>query len=856
MLAASAAAVAMMVGLVPVARAASVTQVADQRTAQVSTNGSQPTAKVLARTADGTPAKIVTASSFEPMNATVKPTTALATRVGTAVRQLAGSFAAEPWSNPYQVPYATGLSQATSLNGSTWKGAPWTYVMISGGSSGSLGLNGCTWFNCTTMLNRIDVYLPRGYNAPAQWNRNVSQNVTQYIHPQPQWQGYGSPSGSSALQSWTAWWDASKQLLEITMVNQNGTSGLALSYGEAYKWWFEVIPTQQQYDERYPGADQVASYTSVTGGGLGPNGSNYSAGSTVQYNGTPGIYAMGLDSQFSVSAYMEGNSGHSQNYSDNFPANTYPIWDSSLTIKKTWNSTEKKPDSVTVCVFQNPSPDTPNINGTGATNTPAGSSSSSSSTSEANTSRTCSASGTNNDYDTVTLDAANDWTQTIHVPAGPQGHVYTAVEAPVAGYTPTYSASVQNVATSIDDFSNASTSWPNALTGELPSENYSSVAASNAVDLKGLLSQAGTIDIANTDLPEPAHAKYVSKNSDGTYDLHLDVTGKTLTNTTDGTTITNAYRVYSITDALSGNDEPVPTQWNENTSQDITKYVTLTASNSATPPDYKAYWDATTRTIKVTFDNGKGFVPADGATYTISFEVQPVQKDYDTEYPSANTTAVYPDTGDAGTGSASAGQKGFYSNSKNATVVNWSRTTTVTSTPAGSTTPTTTTMTGAASDSTYPMPVIQTAPSTITVKKTWNVPDHPGSATVCVFQSGADGKDQNGATEGTSCSASGSNDDYDTLVLDSANNWTATITVPAGPQGYTYRVAEAPVSGWRASYSVTVPTKPSAAVGADSADLKGLTSQSADFTIANTTGVATSASNGTAPMVTKKVVGT
>ena len=826
MLAASAAAVAMMVGLVPVARAASVTQVADQRTAQVSTNGSQPTAKVLARTADGTPAKIVTASSFEPMNATVGTTSALGTGVGASVRQLTGSFAAEPWSNPYQVPYATGLLQATSLNGSTWKGAPWTYVIMTGA--------GAAW------CSGINLYLPWGYSAPAQWNRSVSQDVTQYVHPQ--WTGgYGQLSGQYALKSYTAYWDASKQLLKITMVNKSGSSGLALNpYGGGYKWWLEIIPTQQQYDERYPGADQVTPYTSVTGGGLGAS------------NGTPGLYALGLDSVF-IDNFSSGSAG---SFPAGVPIQTYPIWDSSLTIKKTWNSTETKPDSVTVCVFQNPSPDTPNINGTGATNTPADSSGGFLSTSDANTDRTCSASGTNNDYDTVKLDAANDWTQTIHVPAGPQGHVYTAVEAPVIGYTPTYSASVQNVATSIDDFSNASTSWPNALTGELPSENYSSVAASNAVDLKGLLSQAGTIDIANTDLPEPAHAKYVSKNSDGTYDLHLDVTGKTLTNTTDGTTITNAYRVYSITDALSGNDEPVPTQWNENTSQDITNYVTLTASNSAMPPDYKAYWDAKTRTIKVTFDNGKGFVPADGVTYTISFEVQPVQKDYDTEYPSANTTAAYPDTGDAGTGSASAGKKGFYSNNKKATVVNWSRTTTVTSTPAGSTTPTTTTTTGAASDSTYPMPVIQTAPSTITVKKTWNVPDHPDSATVCVFQSGADGKDQNGATEGSSCSASGSNDDYDTLVLDSANDWTATITVPAGPQGYTYRVAEAPVSGWRASYSVTVPTKPSAAVGADSADLKGLTSQSADFTIANTTGVATSASNGTAPMVTKKVVGT
>ncbi|MBO7665108.1 MAG: hypothetical protein J6S33_00980, partial [Aeriscardovia sp.] len=704
MLAASAAAIAMMVGLVPVARAASVTQVSDQRTAQVSTNGSQPTAKVLARTADGTPAKIVTASGFEPMNATVRTTPALDTGVGVSIRQLAGSFAAEPWSNPYQEPYETGLQQTTNRSGSTWNGAPWANVYVN--ASGGL------W--CYS----IDLYLPAGYNAPAQWNRNVSQDVTQYVHPR--WnEPNEKPTGTQALKSYTAYWNASKQLLEITFVNETGTKGLNTNSLEGYQWWLEVVPTQQQYDERYPGADQVASYTNVTGGGQ------------ANYNGTGGLYPFGLQSGFTTSSNSSSLT--------TFPIGAYPIWDSSLTIKKTWNSTETKPDSVTVCVFQNASPDTPNINGTGATNTTAGSSSSSSSTSDANTDRTCSASGTNNDYDTVTLDAANNWTQTIHVPAGPQGHVYTAVEAPVVGYTPTYSASVQNVATSIDDFSNTSTSWPNGLTGELPSENYSSVAASNAVDLKGLLSQAGTIDITNTDLPEPAHAKYVSQNSDGTYDLHLDITGKTLTNTTDGTMITNAYRVYSITDALSGNDEPVPTQWNENTSQDITKYVTLTASNSATPPDYTAYWDATTRTIKVTFDNGKGFVPADGATYTISFEVQPVQKDYDTEYPSANTTAAYPDTGDAGTGSASAGQKGFYSNSKNATVVNWGRTTTVTSTPAGSTTPTTTTTTGAASDSTYPMPVIQTAPSTITVKKTWNVSDHPDSATVCVFQSGADG---------------------------------------------------------------------------------------------------------------------
>ncbi|MBR6434033.1 MAG: hypothetical protein IKS62_00225, partial [Aeriscardovia sp.] len=354
MLAASAAAVAMMVGLVPVARAASVTQVADQRTAQVSTNGSQPTAKVLARTADGTPAKIVTASGFEPMNATVRTTPALDTGVGASVRQLAGSFAAEPWSNPYQVPYATGLLQSTNLNGSAWKGAPWTYVNVDGSG----------W------CNSISISLPQGYNAPAQWNRNVSQDVTQYVHFQ--WQGYGwgfgasNPSGQYAIKSYTAYWDASKQLVEITMVNGNGSNGYNLNGNGYYKCWLEVIPTQQQYDERYPGADQVASYTSVTGSGYGTS------------NGVTGIYAFGPNSEFTLSGGI----------SDNFPIPAYPIWDSTLTIKKTWNSTETKPDSVTVCVFQNASPDTPNINGTGATNTTAGSSSSSSSTSDADTSRT------------------------------------------------------------------------------------------------------------------------------------------------------------------------------------------------------------------------------------------------------------------------------------------------------------------------------------------------------------------------------------------------------------------------------------------------------------------------------------
>ena len=368
-------------------------------------------------------------------------------------------------------------------------------------------------------------------------------------------------------------------------------------------------------------------------------------------------------------------------------------------------------------------------------------------------------------------------------------------------------------------------------------------------------------------------------------------------NNETGTYMTSLDHVDSIKDVLSANAQAVgfPTTGDAN---DVSSKVTLSeketqngtttdladmpacsaeSSDSSSSPCFDARWNAVTKTIVVSFYADKtayvagtvGFDATPGVTYTASMTIEPSQAAFDAHYPSANTTAAYPDTGDSpapnspytdadDTGVTSAGKKGFYSNVTNASTpadgasLTWA----ISKAYTGVYSSGTAVETGAASDSTYPMPVIQTAPSTITVKKTWNVPDHPDSATVCVFQSGADGKDQNGATEGTSCSASGSNDDYDTLVLDSANDWTATITVPAGPQGYTYRVAEAPVSGWRASYSVTVPTKPSTAVGTDSADLKGLTSQSADFTIANTTGVATSASNGTTPMVTKKVVGT
>ena len=111
--------------------------------------------------------------------------------------------------------------------------------------------------------------------------------------------------------------------------------------------------------------------------------------------------------------------------------------------------------------------------------------------------------------------------------------------------------------------------------------------------------------------------------------------------------------------------------------------------------------DVTGKQVIVRLLNGASL--EDGATYTISFKVKPSEA-ANSYYNSNN--GEYPHTGDAGTGSTSAGQKGFYSNDFNQTKVTYEIDGTTGSKSA-----------------TYPKPVVQVTTHKLSYEKVWNKPD-------------------------------------------------------------------------------------------------------------------------------------
>lgn len=144
--------------------------------------------------------------------------------------------------------------------------------------------------------------------------------------------------------------------------------------------------------------------------------------------------------------------------------------------------------------------------------------------------------------------------------------------------------------------------------------------------------------------------EYVSASSGELNDIFDDL-AETITHTAQ-------YEIVSITDTLSEWVEPV--DWTG--SGDITDYVTV----SPTVSGYSATYDATARTVTVTFP--ENYRPDNGATVTVSFDVQPSSEAYE-KYAQDQT---YPDTGGDNTddpkldGSSdkwiSTGKKGFYTN--------------------------------------------------------------------------------------------------------------------------------------------------------------------------------------------------
>ena len=122
---------------------------------------------------------------------------------------------------------------------------------------------------------------------------------------------------------------------------------------------------------------------------------------------------------------------------------------------------------------------------------------------------------------------------------------------------------------------------------------------------------------------------------------------------------------------------------------------TVTSLNSN---EYRA--NISGKTITVNLLNGNSL--EDGSTYTVSFRVKP-SEEANNYY---NTNNTYPNTGDAGTGSTSAGKLGFYSNDSTQTKVTYE----IDGTPGSK-------------SATYPKPVIQVTTHKLSYEKLWNKPN-------------------------------------------------------------------------------------------------------------------------------------
>lgn len=132
----------------------------------------------------------------------------------------------------------------------------------------------------------------------------------------------------------------------------------------------------------------------------------------------------------------------------------------------------------------------------------------------------------------------------------------------------------------------------------------------------------------------------------------------------------------------------------------VTKRTAAGVVTTLDASQYTATVDPASKKVTVSLLNGGSL--EDGATYTISFKVKPSEK-ANTEYAQNNS---YPHTGDAGTGSTSANQKGFYSNDYDKTNVSYK-------------------IDGTSDSGTakYPRPVVQVTTHTLSYEKVWQQPD-------------------------------------------------------------------------------------------------------------------------------------
>ncbi len=267
------------------------------------------------------------------------------------------------------------------------------------------------------------------------------------------------------------------------------------------------------------------------------------------------------------------------------------------------------------------------------------------------------------------------------------------------------------------------------------------------------------------DLAEQANAVN-GKEFDGTNAANLT---KAFDQIYSSITSSAKIRVFSITDTLSQWVDPVEFAGVVN-GTDITQYVTVKNGSIKLTSGYTATYSVDSsgsRTVTVTFngtDGTDGIVAEKADDIDVSFKVKPSDAAY-TNYASGNN---YPNTGDAQTGAASAGQQGYYSNA--GAKLNYCVLTEVN---------------GATScvrtEAEYPHPVVQVKLGKINITKQWSdgADKHANDSVMVQLQRKAiDPADSPVENVG------------DLIPLNAKNKWAATVNnlLP----GYTYSVVETP----------------------------------------------------------------
>lgn len=223
-------------------------------------------------------------------------------------------------------------------------------------------------------------------------------------------------------------------------------------------------------------------------------------------------------------------------------------------------------------------------------------------------------------------------------------------------------------------------------------------------------------------------------------------------------------KVFSITDTLSQWVDPVDFAGVAD-GADITQYVTVKNGNKVLTNEYTATYgvdQSGNRTVTVTFNGTDGIVAEKADSIDVSFKVKPS----DAAYATYAGNQQYPNAGEPNTGTASAGQRGFYSNVD--ARLNYCVLTEVNRATSC-----------ARTEVEYPHPVVQVKLGKIKIVKQWSdgASKHDDGSVTVQLQRKKSG-DSNAQLENVG----------GVIPLNKGNGWQTTVDnlVP----GYTYSVAE------------------------------------------------------------------